>query len=642
MRKFLLSLFGWIVMTISNAQEFADFGKPSVEEKKLQNCSFDPDANVIVLLDQAVSTYNDDYNLITNRHVRIKILNEKGIDYATVGIPFYRHEDFEFISNVEGIITNVEPNGSFTSQPLEKKLIFTRNVTTLRGEVRFTFPSVKEGSILEYRYTSTMKYYTGLDDWYFQREIPVLLSKYMLYVPPRFEFTYQAYKRSDFELKTDLEIKEGRVKFEMRNIPGIGEEPYMDARKDYIQRVAFQLSGYLSASSNKLKYRTSWDQLSKELLGDSDIGGQLGKELSGTEDFIQIAKGRTSEFERMKLVFNYVRTNMDWNGYYSRHSPNGVKNAWNKKSGTSGDINLILVNLLRSCDIDASPMLVSERHNGKVNASYPFIDQFNTTYAAVSIAGKRYYLDARDEITPPQITPNDILNTTAFILNKKSGGLVTISDENCQYHDIITVIASVEPDEIIKGNTYLNSVDYARVRRLESYNSNNTKYIDENFRTQSSIQIDSFKIANEDTDSLPLQHSFQFSSLMEGTGDYKFIPLNLFSGFEKNPFISDKRFSEINFGYRRSVNISMFINIAPEFVIDELPKSIQLINPDKTVVLARELFRDDKTNKIAVRVKLEFKKSLYTVDEYSEIKEFYKKMFEILNEKIVVKKKSQP
>ncbi len=43
--------------------------------------------------------------------------------------------------------------------------------------------------------------------------------------------------------------------------------------------------------------------------------------------------------------------------------------------------------------------------------------------------------------------------------------------------------------------------------------------------------------------------------------------------------------------------------------------------------------------KVLARIRIEFKKSLYSVDEYGELKEFYKKMFDMLNEQIVLKKK---
>lgn len=626
-----------------HSQEFPSYGKVTQEELNLKECSFDKEATAIVLIDEAISNYNDQNNLITNRHLRIKILKEKGTEHANIAIPFYKADDFEFISNVEGMVINTDNNGNTTTQPLEKKSVFNRNISERHGEIRFTFPSVKPGSIIEYRYKSTMKHYGGLEDWYFQRDIPVVHSKYLLYVLPRYEFTYQVFKSGALAVNIQSDKRDGQISFEMKNIPGLDDEPYMDARRDYIQRVAFQLSGYGTGNFDKRKYMTSWDELTKELLNSTELGVQLTKDLPGTGDFVKLVKLNVSSVEKMKLVYNYVRSNMVWNGYNSKYSIDGVKTAWSRKKGTSGDLNLILVNLLKEAGVEAYPMLVSERYHGKVNTQYPFVDQFNTVYAAAFIDGKNYYLDATDKLTPPHIIPYNILNTTAFILSKKAGGLVTVADESLQYRDVISIMAIVTPDETIKGDVFVNSMDYARIRRLERYSNNNTKYIEENFKqSRASMNIDSFDVLNEDMDSLALQHKFIFATALDGTGDYKFIPLNLFSGFERNPFISDKRFSDINFGYKRIISVNTFISLPSNYVVDALPKSIQLINPDKSVVFTRELFKDEPSNKVVSRIKMDFKKSHYTASEYDDIKEFYKKMFDMLNEQIVIKKKATP
>jgi hypothetical protein len=115
--------------------------------------------------------------------------------------------------------------------------------------------------------------------------------------------------------------------------------------------------------------------------------------------------------------------------------------------------------------------------------------------------------------------------------------------------------------------------------------------------------------------------------------------MTLFSGFESNPFVSDKRFSDINFGFRRSISSIASIQIPREFIIDVLPKSIRLVNPDKTVDFVREIMMDEASRKLVIRIKMDFKRSFYPADEYETIKEFYKKMFELLNEQVVLKTK---
>ena len=69
--------------------DFPEFGKFTTEEISLKQCPFDPEAEAIILLDKAVVNYDEEYHMITERRVRIKILSEKGIDRANIIIPFY-------------------------------------------------------------------------------------------------------------------------------------------------------------------------------------------------------------------------------------------------------------------------------------------------------------------------------------------------------------------------------------------------------------------------------------------------------------------------------------------------------------------------------------------------------------------------
>ena len=51
--------------------EFPAFGNFSKEEISVKQCSFDPEADAIILLDKAVANYDDDQRLIIEIRVRI-------------------------------------------------------------------------------------------------------------------------------------------------------------------------------------------------------------------------------------------------------------------------------------------------------------------------------------------------------------------------------------------------------------------------------------------------------------------------------------------------------------------------------------------------------------------------------------------
>jgi hypothetical protein len=619
--------------------EYENWGKVTNEERTMKECSFDTEADAVVLLDEAETIHTDEHQFITWRHIRIKILKDKGIDEANISIPYYAKDEYETIDDIEGMTFNTDASGNIVTADLERKSIFTEKSNERWHRKKFTFPGVKAGSIIEYKYRSTQKNYYSLDDWEFQKELPVVLSKYRLSIPPNCEFAYMVHKSDQLPIDIKPDSRNGQIYFEMNKVPALRDEPYMDARRDYIQRVTFQLSAYNNSGFGRQKYMTSWDEVTRELMTRPSFGGQIGKGLNGTEGFVNEMKALSSPMEKMKRVYNYTRNYMGWNGAYAITSPDGVKTAWNKKTGNIADVNIVLLNLLQEAGLECYPMLVSERQHGKVSTQYPFVDQFNAVYTVVTIGDKKYYLDATDQFTQPEMVPLTVLNTTGFIVNRKKGGIVNITDETLQYKETVVNSLQIGADNTIKGVSFMTSQYYARLERIRSYKRNGQKYMERLSKSGPSLVIDSFSVKNLDNDSLPFQEYIGYKGRATVTGDYIFVPVNLFSGFETNPFIAAKRFSDINFGYRQDVSFSTYIDVPEGYVPDVLPKSVQLVNADKTVIFVREVFYDAAANKVLARVRVELKKSLYGAEEYDDLKEFYKKMFDLLNEQIVFKKK---
>ncbi len=624
----------------SSAQNFTPFAELTMDEVQLKQCSFDPEANAVVLLHEAHSDYDESYHLVTKHHVRIKILKEKGLSNADVSIPFWRKDGFEEVVVTNAATISIDGMGKIEQVKVGQRSIFTKKINERIGEVVFSFPSVKVGDVLEYEFQSIMKHYGGLEDWYFQEERPVMVSKYTLVIVPNTEFTYSVIKRPDFAVVVTPNAATNSVYFEMKNIPGLGNEPYMDSRKDYLQKVFFQLSAYGRGDGFSSKYMTSWDEVNREMLKNSDFGGMIGKSIPGTDEFINSIKTKGTELEKMNAVYNYVRSNINWNGGSTKYAGDGLKNAWQKKSGTSAEINFILLNLLRAAGLQADPVMVSERWHGKVDTNYPFVDQFNSTVAGVTINGTVYYLDARNKFTPAHIIPNNILNTKGFWVNKKTGGLVNIVNDSLRYGESIFNTLTVNADGSVDGKVQVISEGYARVEKLEDYMDNKSSFVEHNFKKISlAAEIKNFEVFNTENDSFPFKQQCDFTSKLSGTGDYIMVPLNLFSGFIKNPFTGSNRFSNVNFGYKRSVYIATNISLPAGFVVDALPRGVRLMSEEKDILMNRLVEYNKEGNTVNVGIRIDFSKSLYDAFEYPMLQAFYIKMFEYLDEPLLLKKK---
>jgi hypothetical protein len=634
--KYLLFI-SFTILSAGAFAQFQEFGLISTDETNLKTCAFDPEASAVVLLDEGYSDYTDDRGLMTYYHKRIKILKQDGIKYGDVSLTYYHDNDFESIDNIEAVSISVDENGRRRDVPVERKSIYSKKLNKYRSELTFAFPNVNPGTILEYKYRVVAKHYGGLRDWYFQSDIPVVKSTYRLKVVPGHEVSYLVQYNPKYKVNVKDMKNDQSIRFEMNNIPALTDEPFMDARKDYIQKVIFQTTKY-EGFVGVVNYMSTWKEVSRELNSRSDFGRQLRLKIDECQDFIATSLNGKSDLEKVQMIHHYVGNNLKWDGVYGITAENGIKNLWKKKTGNSAEINLLLVNLLKEAGLDAYPMLVSERGHGKVNKEQPFINQFNNVYAAVNVGNKQYYLDATNDFTPSLITPYEILNSTGFIADNKEGGLVDIKENDIRYRENITISSSLSEDGELSGSVNLESRDYARTEKMRTYTSGKSDYVDKYIKTgMVNVEVNNFAIKNTEAENQPITQSFDFKAHVQSTGEYSFLDFNWFTGLKNNPFIINDRFSNINFGYKKTINLTYLVNIPANYKVDALPRSIKLVNPGNTVAFTRQFFQEG--SQVLAKIKVEVDKTLFNVNEYAEVQDFFKQMVTMMNEQVILKKK---
>ncbi|MDX1956772.1 MAG: hypothetical protein SFU20_14680, partial [Chitinophagaceae bacterium] len=73
---------------------------------------------------------------------------------------------------------------------------------------------------------------------------------------------------------------------------------------------------------------------------------------------------------------------------------------------------------------------------------------------------------------------------------------------------------------------------------------------------------------------------------------------------------------------------------------DALPKNLRMIMPDTSISITR--ISQVSNDRLSMRITIDFKKPFFSVQEYDAFHEFYKQLFDILNEQYVIKKKARP
>jgi hypothetical protein len=622
----------------SQADHYKDFGSPSMEEMLMKDCSFDP-GTAAVYLRRDATTIPDNQRMIVYYRNRIKILKSTASELANIKISVYSFNDYEVIEDIKAVSINYDGNGNKIMSPVDQKNIYTTRQDEYYSTISFSMPEVKEGTIIEYSYTSIRKSYKMVDYWYFQDEFPVLQSTYDYTILPGAQFSYRVLKSPSYPIVMKNFKGEGRLYFEMNNLAGITDEPYMDSKRDYLSRLELQMV-YSGSGIDHERFVGSWPELTLQLLRDEDFGKQLDHSIGGTDYIVKKAMEISDEKIRIDFLFNEVQRTMSWDNYIGIYAKDRLKTAWEKRRGSAAEINLILINLLQSADIKTTPLLVSDRFHGKVNTSQPFINQFSKVIAYVESGGKIYFLDATQPDNGVSLVPESLLNTTGYLVDKKNSRFITVTDPLHFEKRTVNVSGSISSSGMVRGQAFIIDKDYSRSEKEKKYRIDRNQFIHTYYEEPfARMKVDSLKVENLDNDTLPLNQLIGFTHQLEQSGDYLMLYCNLFGGIEKNPFISANRYTQINFGCNRSLNFNESFDIENGLVAEDLPKDINLVMPDKSITIRRNMQLSPDGSKIVMRIWLEMNRSVFEAEDYPVLREFFKKLYAILEEPIVLKRK---
>lgn len=175
----------------SEAQDFK-YGRVSKEELQEKVHPSFPEANAAILYRDNYShfEYNkqDGFLLVSEFHERIKIYNSEGFKNGTRQISLYKDGNKEEkLNGLRAVTYNLE-DGKIRENKLDNDDIFEEEQSKYSDVVKFTMPNLKEGTVVEYKYTVQSPFLGNLDEVRFQERIPVNKAEARYYFPEYFVF----------------------------------------------------------------------------------------------------------------------------------------------------------------------------------------------------------------------------------------------------------------------------------------------------------------------------------------------------------------------------------------------------------------------------------------------------------------------
>ncbi|MFN8258461.1 MAG: DUF3857 domain-containing protein [Bacteroidales bacterium] len=642
-------------LTLFAQKDVVKFGKVSDAEVNMTVYEKDTSASAVLLLDYGMLDINylstiGDFILDFTVHRKIKILTKDGLDYANQSVSLYdsKSGDDEVLLDFKAQTYNME-NGKQVISKITKKEIFTEQKSENYIAKKFALTNVKVGSVIEYEYTIRSPYFWSIEPWYFQAEIPIVVSDLRLKEPEYFSFKKVSggyIMPSLNETNSERGVFPGgggdgynisTYRWVYKDVPAFKNEEYITTPKDYQAKIDFELQSVQVPGIAYKSFLSSWKQIGADLMEDDNFGGALNRHGMVKELTDQINPNDSVE-KKIETAYLLIKKMMKWDESYGIYISNTLKSVSTKKQGSMAEINLLLVNLLRSVGVEAYPVLISTRSHGKINQFYPRISSFNTVLALAKVKGKNILMDATIAyLRPGQLTYNTI-NGEGLMVDKNLIAWVPLLSTE-QY--ITSSLASIEIKEgQIKAKLTRSTKSLEALNKRQKIASEGKdKYIENYKKNNSEWEISEYLIENDNNPSEALIEKINISNFtnIDAESDIIYIPSVLIDKIEKNPFSSETREYPVDFAVPINEKYILSIAIPEGYQVDELPKAVSIKMPDNGASFVYQV--QQVQNNIQVVSQLKITRTLYLPDEYQLLKELFTNIISKYGEQIVLKKK---
>jgi hypothetical protein len=655
---YLFLLFLLLDRSRLHGQNMVDtaFGKITPEDFHVSSPVVDSDASVVVLEDFGQSTldgYDHGWRVEFKRHRRLLIRNKKGFDAATIILSFSGE------ANGMGKLTTLRANaynldnGKVVQTKVEDEDMFLDSGENERMKERWTFPNVREGSIIEYVYSIYYPSIYNLPSWDFQGNYPRLKSNYTVTFPSAFNYVFTkqgSVPRPQSYDSVKKEIAVGRytvramtytIHWEMKDVPSFKEEPYMSSMNNYVTGIRFQLSEYTNLNTERReKVMDSWKRLNENLYKYDDFGGIMTTNSHWLRKEVRsIVEDSLSDIEKAKALFGYVRDHFVTTGR-SLFSDGGLtlKEIFKARQGSVAEINLLLTALIREAGLTADAVILSTRDNGRINPSYPITENFNYVIVRLRIGSKDYFLDATEPRLGFGRLPTDCYNGYARIVSERPDSVVFQPDSLTEFRFATIFLSDNDAGDGMSGTYEEMEGYYASLDIRNEVADKGENAFFENIRKSYPFEA---KLTDKHIDSLqvydqPVTVRYNFSFPTGGDDHLYFTPM-LSDALKENYFKDAERQSPVEMPYTIDDLYVLQMDIPRGYEIEELPKPVKVKLNEGDGWFEYGFVSNGQS--LQFRSRLTLKRAFFAPEEYQSLRDFFALVVKKQNEPVVFRKK---
>lgn len=650
--KHFFFYFFFFSITALSAQENIPqliYGNVKTDDLQLKEWRSDSSVSAFVLGDVgniSMQLVNDYYGFHFTELRRLKILKKDGFRYGNIEIPYYSKDETQKIVRIRA--QTIAPNGEKIS--VDTKNIVYESLNEAWSVAKFSFPEITEGAVLEYEYELHSTRSMELREWFFQDKIPTRFSVLNLDVLARYEYTHLLQGKDNLTVttpRTDSTEKRIFTTYYAKDLPGLTDEQYVSNINNHLTRIRFQLANYAGLNGIKHELLSNWKKMADDLLENDNFGQKYLKK-SNYNQVVEAARNvvKSSDATQVKIqkLYDFVNKNIQWDGNYYLLSPNTPNDVWQKRKGSSTELNLTLLALLKNAGIEANPVLVSTQEHGKITPEYPIIEQFDHALILIEIAdGQTLLLDAGNAARPMGLPSEQAINEKGWFLKKTEQTWVDIKP----VMNLQMLVAKFEiTNNQLTGSISTTYRNHKSIEQRNTYDVGSTTpekgRMDYLKSKNPNWQIEEVTCLNFDKKQDPLKETITLMVLnaVKAEKNLLYITPTLKSDWDVNPFKLINRAYPVEFSSPFTEQYVATIAVPSGYKVEELPKDLSLSMPSETALFSYQILNEND-NFIKLAVKLQVNKTVFLPAEYAELKGFFRQIAFKFGQKVVLKKVSQ-
>ncbi len=640
-------------VTAQNKEPLTD---PAQMKALLQKSVFNIDTSAKAVILYEKGSYDFVYGTAVYKIERIvKIIGKEGVDaYSAIDIPAAEGAQ---VRKVSATTFNLE-NDEIVKQSVEKADLVKEKLTKNTKVIKFNLLGVKTGSVVHYTYQvdNTAQ---GLGAWNFQHTFPTLYSEYEINIPSMIKYNSITNTTVPFKEVTRQRSLEdcdacvynggsGNPRHQTsiwvrRNIPAFRTEPFMSADVNFLERV--KPSIYAMEYPGFQFLMDTWDHATENLYYKDEAScAQVFKGNAFLSDPVnQQVAGKKTELDKAKAIYSFVRDNItlkeeSFNDYKALSD---ISEVYKRKEGNSQGINLLLMAMLRKAGFDYEPVILSSRASERL---HPFV--INTSaidymVAVVKIDSLDYVLDASDKYMPFGTLPVSCYNGYCRVVSKKPTAFELHPDGLTDKTTTIVSLAPVKDKLLLKVEQKLGNVSGTLLRNeLKEDTTKLKEKIQKGLSKLSTpLELKQYSVNSLKNADLPLVIRYEAEVPWNADKDVVYLDPYFDKLCEQNPFTLTTRKYPVELDYLSDNKYVFNFQIPEGYEVDDYPKSSVLkLSQDGLMQLKNTLVYDAENKTFSINCHFNQKTTVYTADNYNQIRTFYDNLIAEQKKKIVLKK----